>query len=58
MAQDVREAHDDRRSEVARLEAADDLVQVDLMVGRLVRAHHDVPCGVDAEVTVTQALTP
>jgi hypothetical protein len=37
VAQDVREAHDDRRREVACLEPADHLVQVDLVLVRLVR---------------------
>ena len=56
MVQDVGEAHDHRRREVARLEPADDLVQVDLVVGRLVGAHHHVARGVDAEVAVAPGV--
>ena len=42
--------------EVACLETADDLVEVDLVLGRLVRAHDDVTGIVDAEVTVAPGL--
>ena len=56
VAQDVREAHDDGRREVARREPGDDLVQVDLTAVRPVRPHHGMPRGIDAEVTVAPGV--
>ncbi len=56
VVQDVGEAHHHRRGEVARVEPADHLVQVDLVLAGLVRAHHDVARGVDAEVTVAPGV--
>ena len=56
VTQDVGEAHDDRRRQVARLETADDFVQVDLVLGRLVGPHDDVTRSVDAEVAVAPGL--
>ena len=52
VTQDVREAHDDRRRQIARLQALDDFEQIDLALGRAVRAHDDVPGVVDAEVAL------
>ncbi len=48
--QDVGEAHDDRRGEIARLESFDDFEQIDVALGRAVGPHYDVPGLVDAEV--------
>ncbi len=48
--QDVREAHHDRRGEIARLQSLDHFEQVDLAFGRAIGPHHDVPGQVDAEV--------
>ena len=42
--------------EVARLEPADDLVEIDLVLRRLVRAHDHVARVVDAEVAVAPGL--
>jgi hypothetical protein len=56
VAQDVGEAHHHGRGEVARLEAADHLVQVDLVLAGLIRAHDDVARGVDAEVPVAPGV--
>ncbi len=50
VAQDVREAQHHRRRQVARLELAHHLVQVDLAFLVAVGAADDVPGGVDAEV--------
>ena len=56
VAQDVREAHDDGRGQVARGQAGDDLVQVDLATLRPVGTHDGVPCGIDAEVAVAPGI--
>ena len=50
MAQDVREAHDHGCGEIARFEAFDDFVQIDLMRRIAIGTYDDVPRGVDAEV--------
>ena len=56
VAQDVREPQHHWRREIASLESADDLVEIDLAIRGLVGAHHDVARVVDAEVAVAPGL--
>ena len=52
MAQDVGEAHHDRRRQISRAQPFDHFIQIDLALRRAVRAHHHVAGGVDAEVAL------
>jgi hypothetical protein len=54
--QDVREAHDHGRGQIAGLQALDHLVKVDLVTLGGVRAHHHVSAGVNAEVALAPGL--
>ena len=50
MAEDVREAEQDRQLDAARLELIDQLLEVDRLVGILVGMDGDVPLGIDPEI--------
>ena len=50
MAEDVREAQQDRQLDAALLELIDELLQIDRLAGILVGMNRDVPLGVDPEI--------
>ena len=52
MAEDVREAEQDRQLDAACLELVDEFLEVDRLVGPLVRVDGDVPRVVDAEIVL------